>query len=226
MTPALKFCAVIFDLDGLVLDSEAGYFVAWQLAAKQMGYRLSQTFCASLSGLHGPVISRRLTEYCGVDFDIELFARLSGQIWREQVQRQGIPIKTGFHVLLECLQQRGLPYGLATNSRRDDAEQCLAWAGIGDVFSNIVCRDDVANPKPAADLFVKAAELMGVSNAHCLVLEDSPIGVAAAVAAGSPCIYVPSCLPADTKASLQADLVLQDLAQVADFISAGFDHPL
>lgn len=226
MKSALQFRAVIFDLDGLVLDSEAGYFAAWQLAARQMGYSLSPSFCQSLSGLHGPIISQHLTEHCGTDFDIDEFSRLSGQIWLEQVQCLGIPIKKGFEVLIDCLRRRGLPYGLATNSRRIDAEQCLARAGIGDVFSNIVCRDDAANPKPAADLFIMAAQRLGMNNADCLILEDSPTGVAAAVAAGSPCIYVPSCLPADPHASRQADLMLQDLAQVADFISESFDHPL
>jgi len=222
----LRFRAVIFDLDGLVLDSESGYFMAWQLAAKQMGCELNEAFCLSLSGLHGPVINKRLIEYCGADFDLAVFSSLSGQIWQEQVKNRGIPVKKGFHILLECLRQRALPFCLATNSRRIDAEQCLALAGIGGVFSNIVCRDDVANPKPAADIFIKAAECLGLNNCDCLVLEDSPTGVAAAVAADSPCVYIPSCLPADPDASRQANLVLEDLAQVADFISAGLDHPL
>ncbi|MGR8932042.1 MAG: HAD family hydrolase [Gammaproteobacteria bacterium] len=226
MKPALEFRAVIFDLDGLVLDSEASYFAAWQQTACRMGYRLSQAFCESLSGLHGTVINQRLIECCGPDFDLSLFSRLSGQIWLEQVGSQGIPIRKGFHTLLGCLRELGLPYGLATNSRRVDAERCLAWAGIDDLFSHVVCRDDVANPKPAPDLFVKTAELLGMCSAECLVLEDSPTGVAAAVAAGSPCIYVPSCLPADPLASEQANLVLKDLAQVADFVSARSDHSL
>lgn len=226
MRAKIRFRAVIFDMDGLVLDSEAGYFSAWQRAASVMGYQLNQSFCESLSGIHGPVISQRLLEQCGADFDIERFYRLSSQFWREQVQRQGIPVKNGFYALLQCIRERGLPYGLATNSRRIDAEACLALAGLRDVFPIIVSRDDVANPKPATDVFLKVAEAMGMASSDCLVLEDSPVGVAAAVAAACTCIFVPSCLPADPHASQQADLVMQDLAQVADFISAGLDHPL
>lgn len=213
-------------MDGLVLDSESGYFLAWQTAAEQMGYRLSQNFCQSLSGMHGPEISQRLLENCGSDFDIESFYRLSGQIWRHLVQQHGIPVKTGFYELLGWIRRRGLPYALATNSRRADAEQCLHWAGLNATFSNMICRDDVARPKPAPDVFIKSAQTLGVEPAACLVLEDSAVGIAAAVAADCPSIFVPSLLPADPKASSQADRVMQDLAQVAEFLSASFDHPL
>lgn len=226
MKPTPRFRAVILDMDGLVLDSEAGYFTAWQLAAEAMGYRLSRDFCESLSGTHGSVISRRLIEYLGADFDIDDFYRLSGQFWRERVELHGIPVKNGFDELLRCLRAYGLPYALATNSRRVDAEYCLARAGLSEVFSVIVSRDEVANPKPAADVFVKTAEALQVKQQYCLVLEDSPIGVAAANAACCPCIFVPSCLPADMHASRLADFVMRDLAEVADFISAAFCHPL
>lgn len=226
MISALDFKAVIFDLDGLVLDSETGYFTAWKQAAAEMGYQLGPSFCQSLSGLHGPVINQRLLDYCGADFKLDVFAALSTQIWLEQGQRYGIPVKCGFHKLLNCLQELRIPFGLATNSRRADAERCLDWAGLSGVFPLMVCRDEVDRPKPAADLFIKAATLLGQANEDCLVLEDSPTGVAAALAAGSPCIFVPSCLPADEAASSQANRVMQDLAQVADFISDGFDHPL
>lgn len=213
-------------MDGLVLDSEAGYFAAWRLAAERMGYDLSQAFCESLSGTHGPVISQRLREYCGADFDIDVFYRLSGDIWHERVQSQGIPVKSGFHLLLKRIRELGLPYGLATNSRRTDAEKCLAWAGLGDVFPILICRDDVVNPKPAPDLYLQAAEHLGVDKQACLVLEDSPVGIAAAIAAGCPCLFIPSCLPADLQACELADGVFQDLAQVADFVSASFRHSL
>ena len=213
-------------MDGLVLDSEAGYFMAWQTAAEQMGCCLSRKFCESLSGMHGPEISQRLLEKCGADFDIENFYRLSGQIWRQTVQQNGIPVKSGFYELLGWIRQRGLPYALATNSRRADAEQCLYWAGLDGTFPIIICRGDVAQPKPAPDLFIKSAETLGVKTSDCLVLEDSPVGIAAAVAADCPSIFVPSLLPADPKALSQASRVMQDLSQVAEFLSASFNHPL
>ncbi|CAG1022388.1 phosphoglycolate phosphatase [Methylococcales bacterium] len=213
-------------MDGLVLDSEAGYFAAWQQAAAEMGYGLSREFCLSLSGSHGSAISQRLLTHCGTEFDLDNFYQLSNRLWRERVRQQGIPVKAGFFRLLQLIRQLQLPFCLATNSRRSDAEQCLAWAGLDAVFPKLISREDVPNPKPAADIFIKASAELGMHHSDCLVLEDSPIGIEAATAAACPCIFVPSVQPPDARASMQADLVLPDLAEVADFISAAFDHPL
>lgn len=226
MTPELPFQAVIFDMDGLVLDSETGYFLAWQQAAEQMGYSLDKTFCSALSGAHGPEISRRLLAHFGRDFALEQFYQLSGRYWREQVQCSGIPVKHGFYQVLQWLIDLRIPYGLATNSRRADAELCLSRAGLAGVFEHVVTREDVARPKPAADIFLKAAEVLQLPPRMCLVLEDSPIGVRAAAAADCACLFIPSVLPADSEASRLANGVMPDLLAVADFISAGFDHPL
>lgn len=215
---------VIFDMDGLVLDSESGYFAAWRHAANLMGYSLDQSFCFSLSGTHGSLISQRLMQHFGEGFDLELFYRLSNDCWREQVQQHGIPVKAGFFVLLERIRVLNLPFSLATNSRRQDALQALGWADLSDVFPVIITRDEVNKPKPAPDLFLKAAAELNLSSDQCLVLEDSPVGIKAAVAATCPCIFVPSIQPADENAVLMANLVLPDLGLVADFIAAQFEH--
>ena len=221
-----RFQAVIFDMDGLVLDSEYGYFAAWRLAATEMGLQLSETFCSGLSGAHGAEIRQRLLTHFGMDFQLERFYQLSKDIWLQEVQQQGIPVKTGFHGLLQLIKELNLPYCLATNSRRVDVEQCLLWAGLEGVFDTIICREDVVRPKPAADIFIKSTEMLSLSPQHCMVLEDSPIGVIAATAAGCYCLFVPSVLPADREACKLADGVFADLSAVADFISAGLDHPL
>lgn len=224
--PEPDFRAVIFDMDGLVLDSEAGYFAAWQRAASEMGYHLDQAFRAALSGSHGLQISQRLLAHFGREFELEQFYRLSGRFWREQVQREGIPVKKGFYEVLQCIDSMRLPYCLATNSRRADAQQCLSRAGLDGVFAHLLCREDVEHPKPAADIFIKAADAVKVPPEFCLVLEDSAIGVKAAVTARCPCLFVPSILPADPEASGLARQVLPDLSAVADFISAAMRHPL
>lgn len=222
----MRFQAIVFDMDGLVLDSESGYFAAWRMAAADMGVYLSEAFCAGLSGAHGAEISQRLLMQFGPDFQLEQFYELSKRIWLQHVKREGIPIKAGFHELMGLIKRLQLPYCLATNSRRIDAMQCLTWAGLDRVFEHMICREDVLQPKPAADIFLKAADVLNTAPEHCLVLEDSPVGVAAATAASCLCIYVPSMSPADSTASRQARAVLVDLFAVADLISAAFDHPL
>lgn len=222
----MRFQAVVFDMDGLVLDSESGYFAAWRIAADEMGLQLDEVFCHALSGAHGAEISQRLLTQFGPDFQLEQFYALSKRIWLQSVKREGIPIKAGFHELMSVIKRLQLPYCLATNSRRIDALQCLNWAGLDSVFEYMICREDVLQPKPAADIFLKAAEVLNTAPEQCLVLEDSPVGVAAAGAAGCNCLYVPSVLPADSQASRQALSVLPDLSTVADFISAALADPL
>ena len=184
------FSAVIFDMDGLVLDTETTYFVAWRQAAKAMGYVFSEAFCNSLSGLHYQDIEPKLMAYCGADFNLASFNRLSGMFWREHVNAYGIDIKHGFTQLLEFIVQQQLPYCLATNSRAVNVYQCLELAGIHDVFTIIITRDDVERGKPAPDIFLKAAKRMGLKPADCLVLEDSVAGVSAAKKARMRCIAV------------------------------------
>lgn len=209
------FAAVIFDMDGLVLDTETTYAIAWQQAATAMGYDLSWEFCWSLSGMQYRDIELKLLEYCGAEFDLHAFGEFSGACWRNHVAEQGINIKPGFSELLGVLNRQNIPYCLATNSRATNARECLELSGIQDVFSIIVSRDQVQHGKPEPDVFFKAAELMDVDISRCLVLEDSPAGIAAAVKAGAVSVFIPSILPFDPISAELCDAMLDDMTQLA-----------
>ncbi len=206
---------VIFDLDGLVLDTETTYFMAWRQAAGLMGYQLPAAFCLSLSGLHYRDVEMRLLEFFGSAFDLQEFNRLSGECWYRIVENQGINTKKGFWTLLKFLQESDIPYGLATNSRLNNALECLDFAGLGNVFETIVARDHVEKGKPAPDIFLTAAERLSVPISRCLALEDSLIGISAASASGAFTVYVPSVLPAEPSARELCDLQCRDLGEVA-----------
>ena len=175
--------ALIFDLDGLVLDTETTFVQAWQTAALQLGMSLSTAFLQNLSGLPHGQVQQAIKHYCGAAFDYARFQQLSGECWREQVKVQGIPVKSGLFQVLQVVQEQQLPYCLATNSQAADAIYCLQLAGIYALFPLLVSRDDVVQPKPPPDIFLKAAALLEVNIQNCLVLEDSATGVAAAFAA-------------------------------------------
>lgn len=207
--------AIIFDMDGLVIDSEAGYVEAWRQTAVAMGYQIDDNFALGLSGANAEQVKVYLLDKLGNDFDLMRFSQLSTDYWLAHVEQHGIAVKPGFFSLLELIQQRNLPFCLATNSRRLQALRCLKLAGLENVFSHVIARDDVVAGKPAPDLFLKAAEVLGQPVANCLVLEDSAIGIAAAVAAGACCYYLPSQQVIDPWASQQAMAVFDDLEQVA-----------
>jgi len=213
------FSAVIFDMDGLVLDTESAYFIAWQQAANAMGYEFSDDFCLSLSGLHYNDIEPKLIEYCGAEFNLQAFNRLSGDCWRDHVDVHGIRIKHGFSELLELLIRQKIPYCLATNSRMINARECLELAGIKEVFSTIIARDQVRQGKPEPDIFLKAAEALQVDIGRCLVLEDSHAGIVAASKAGAVSVFIPSTEQVDPLAVELCDLTVSDLAQLSNALS-------
>jgi HAD superfamily hydrolase (TIGR01509 family) len=211
-----RFSAVIFDMDGLVLDTERTYFIAWQHAAKAMGYHLSDEFCQSVSGLGGTDVKEKLLLECGADFDLQGFKQQADVAWHQHVHQHGIEIKTGFVELLAFIHQHQLPYCLATNSRRTNAVECLALAGLSTVFSTIISRDEVQHSKPAPDIFLAAAHTLQVPIQHCLVLEDSHTGVVAASKAGAFTLYVPSTVQIATQTIELCDLMLPDLLHVLE----------
>jgi len=207
-------------MDGLVLDTESTYIIAWQQAANAMGCDFSDDFCLSLSGCHYKDVEMRLTEHCGAEFDLEMFNRLSSDRWREYVDIYGIKLKHGFIGLVELLVRKKIPYCLATNSSGENALECLELAGIEELFPIVVAREQVRHGKPEPDIFLKAAELMQTDISRCLVIEDSLAGIVAASRAGAVTVLVPSTAQIDPLAIELCDLMVSDLEQLTNMIRA------
>ena len=212
------FAAIILDMDGLVLDTEVTYAIAWRQAANALGFQLSEEFWLSLVGLQYQTVEEKIIDRCGTAFCPDEFRSLSAVYWRRYVDENGIEVKKGFHQLLKVITQFEIPYCLATNSRKINAIECLNLAGIAELFPILISRDDVEIGKPAPDIFLRAAETLAVDIRHCLVVEDSSAGIAAAASAGTYAILIPSILPVDPQTKASADLVLNSLHEVADCI--------
>ena len=209
-----NFKAFIFDLDGLVLDTEPTYFAAWQQAVVAMGYQLEPEAFKLVSGFNYKQVEAQLKTWLGQDFDALAFKRLGTEFWRKIVREQGIAIKPGAVELLDYAEQKGIPICLATNSWGVYARHCLAIAGLEDRFPLIISGDEVTNVKPAPEIFLKAADLMQLAIHECVVFEDSHTGITAASASGAFSVFVPSTFPVNPQAVELANCVLDDLSQV------------
>ena len=212
------FSAIIFDMDGLVIDTETTYIKAWQYAAEEMGYHFSDKFCLSLSGLHSQTIEKRLFNECGDNFNLKNFQNMSGHYWRNYVQQHGIKQKQGLKILLKVITQQKIPFCLATNSLKKNALECLAFANLENRFKLIISRDQVKNGKPAPDIFFKAAKSLQQPISKCLVLEDSAIGIQAANNANAPSVLIPSHSFIETEALKKSDGVFNNLSEIAQLI--------
>jgi beta-phosphoglucomutase-like phosphatase (HAD superfamily) len=215
-------------MDGLLLDTESTYALAWRQAAQAQGYVLDESFCASLAGLHYQAVEEKLGEYCKT-LDFDRFRQSSGGYWRSHVERQGINLKAGFAELFAAIAATSLPYCLATNSRAGNSSECLRLAGVEDLFPLRLTRDHVTEGKPAPEIFIKAAARLHVDIRQCWVIEDSYPGVAAAKSAGAFAVWIPPDQTQDARAHQAADLVLHNLAELGEiirgqFVTAEFHH--
>lgn len=214
MSQIPDFNSIIFDMDGLILDTEATYIRAWQLAANELGYVINEALCRSLSGLSCTQMDIKFAESLGEEFPLAEFYTLSGHLWYEIADKEGIAVKKGVYRLLQVLEESQIPFCLATNSPEFNARKCLKYAGIEDLFSLMVCRDHVLQPKPAADIFLRAADLLQQPISSCLVVEDSLVGLQAAKNAHAFSILVASTPDTDEQMQALAGLVVNDLLEL------------
>lgn len=192
------FQAIILDMDGLVLDTEPTYRMAWQTAAADLGLPISDEFRDSVSGYSYDRVERELIACFGTALPLSRFRELGTKHWWRHVEKYGINTKPGYNALVKRLRSKKIPFCLATNSQQKNAEDCLALAGIREDFDTLVTRDQVADGKPAPDLYLEAAKALQLLPKQCLAVEDSVAGMQSAVRAGAITITIPDrCTPAD-----------------------------
>ena len=138
----------------------------------------------------------------------------------EEVVDAGVPHRPGIVALLDWLGRHGLPRAVATSTRRPLALRKLRRAGLLDRFHAICTSSDVAAPKPAPDVYLLAAQRLGVEPARCLVLEDSPTGVRAALAAGMLPVQVPDLLPPDARVRALGHRIVDSLGEAQRLLEA------
>lgn len=210
--------AVIFDNDGLLLDTEE----AWTRAERTLFERRGSTFTIehkrALLGSSSEAAARKLEGMLSlVGQGDALMDELHELVMEEALS--GVGQRQGAADLIGSLQGAGIPVGLASNSPLAFVERTLSCAGLLEgTFAAIVSAEEVDAPKPAPDVYLEACRRLGVGPASCVALEDSPPGVAAAAAAGLVVIAVPYFAGADMPGS---DLVADSLADEAVFAALG-----
>ena len=198
----MRVDAVVFDMDGLMLDTEPLYRDAWQEAASRLGYEIDDALYATFTGRSTKDCEADLLRHSGSAFPLDAFRRHWPSLW-EAAAGRGIDTKPGLLELLAFLEERSLATAVATSSDAAYAALSLRHAGLGERFRVLVTADQVPRGKPAPDLFLEAARRLGVDPARCLALEDSSAGILAARAAGMTGILVPD-LAEPTEAAVAA----------------------
>ncbi len=220
MTLPYRPSAVIFDMDGLLFDTEALWQEGLLAAAAEAGHAIPDEVYNQSIGVRRSQCGPLFRAHFGEDFRFEDFhADWRRHFWRVAENRPAM--KPGVPELLDLLDQVRLPRAIATSSSRTTVERHLTAHGLTDRFDTITCRGDYETGKPAPDPFLKAAARLGVEPRLCLALEDSHIGVRSAAAAGMMTVMVPDLLEPTQELAALCVLVARDLHQVRDLVLAG-----
>ncbi len=206
--------AVIFDMDGLLLDTESLAMDALMSAGQALGYDMTRDFCHSLIGAPMDRCHALAVATYGQDFPVARYFELQEVHLRQLVNDGKMNLKIGVLELLDELDARGIKRAIATSSSRMRTDHHLGLVGIAQRFAHIVTRDDVSRGKPHPDPYLKAAELLAVDPQACLALEDSYNGVRAAHAAGMRVIMVPDLLEPTEEMHDKALRIARDLHEV------------
>ncbi|KAB0539741.1 HAD family hydrolase [Xanthomonas cissicola] len=210
--------AVIFDMDGLMLDSERAITACLAQAAADQGLQIEPAFWLRMVGTGDAACRRLLGERIG-EQPADTMLAYAQRLYAAAVER-GIPHRPGIIALLDYLAAQHMPRAVATSTQRPLALRKLEAADLLWRFDAVCTASDVVHPKPAPDIYLLAARTLAVDPAHCLVLEDSPTGVHAALAAGMTPIQIPDLLEPDATVRALGHRILPSLVDAQRLLEA------
>lgn len=192
-----KIKALVFDMDGLIIDSERIVQRTWALAGPVLGYEKIEEHIYPLLGANVKRRDAYFKEHFGQDFPMEKFAELTRKFFYEIIDKEGLPLKPGVKELMEEAKKRGLKIALATSSRQEYAKNVLGRVDVWKYFDGGVFGDQVTKAKPDPEIYLLACGKVGVAPEQALALEDAPAGIRSAHAAGMRVIMVPDLVQPD-----------------------------
>ena len=210
--------AVIFDVDGTLLDTERIYMKAWKEAAAELGYVMTDEILRKTRAVNTKDAARIFETEIGNGFSYQQARPIRVRIAEEIIKRESPILKPGVTELLDFLKQKGIRLSVASSTNLQGTKEHLAESEILDWFEVVVGGDMVVNGKPHPDIFLKAAELLHVEPQECMVVEDSPAGIRAACAAGIKAVLVPDQATITEEIIAMSDVVLNSLLEMPAYL--------
>ena len=217
--------AVVFDMDGLMFDSERYIQTAWNQAGTILGYGTLGDHIEKTLGFNGTKRREFFLDLCGQDFPYDEFLELYRSLYFDRVRKEGIPAKEGLHETLEILKELGIPMGVATSSSRENTLKNLEREKITDYFETVITGDMIRYGKPEPDIYLEACRQLKAEPRYAIALEDAVNGIKAAARAGMMPVMIPDLI----KDTTQVDDLLfgkyRSLSEFAKEIRNSLGHP-
>lgn len=212
--------AIIFDMDGLMIDSERVTFECYQEKLKDMNLTMDEEFYKTLLGKPIKGIYQRFYDVYGNDFPIENVIQDVHQLMAERFETEGVPVKKGLVELLHYLKDNNYKTIVATSSNRDRVDKILAQAKITEFFDDSICGDEVTKGKPNPEVFLKSCQKLGVNVDEAIVLEDSEAGIQASYDANIKVICIPDMKYPEKQYEEKTFKILKDLTEVTAYLKS------
>ena len=213
-----KIKAVLFDMDGVIFDTERAYLDTWIKVFCKYGYEMKKEIYISVMGTGRKNVKKTFVNIFGEDLPIEDMYKEKDQLLAKIIDEGKVPLKSGAEEILLYLKESGYKIALATSAKRDRVDKQVNMAGIGKYFNAIVSGDDVSNGKPDPEIFLKAADKLGVLPEECIVIEDSPAGIEAAFNGHMYGIHVEDLKEADEVIKKYCFKNFRNLLQIQEYI--------
>ncbi|MCM1025714.1 MAG: HAD family phosphatase [Roseburia sp.] len=210
--------AVVFDMDGVLFDTERLCQDSWVTTAERNGLPDMEIIFPRCIGLNANDSRKIVMDAYGADFDYEGFRQQAAEWFWDYIKRNGLPIKLGVFELLDWLREKEWKIGLASSTRRSSVMNHLEQAGIRDRFSVIVTGDMVEHSKPKPDIYLLACRELGAEPCLSFAIEDSPNGIRSAFAAGMSPLMVPDMIAPDEEMRRLSKGIFQSLGEVLEYL--------
>lgn len=206
--------AVIFDMDGVIFDSERAYIDVFRSLCARDGIECDEDICLAVIGSNLDSTRQMFLDRYGEDFAFEKYY----DECREVLSRIGFALKPGVHEIFKFLSKNHIPIALASSTSRESVTRMLTNAGLYEYFDAVICGDMVRYSKPHPEIFLTAAAAIGHSPDTCYVIEDSFNGIRAAHAAGMHPLMVPDILQPDEEIRALSEAVLPSLFETRAYL--------
>lgn len=211
--------AVIFDMDGVIFDTERIYLEDWTTIFKEYGYDMKRELYLSVMGKGRKKVKEVFKESFGNNLPIEeMYIKKDKLLW-ERI-KEGIALKEGVFEILDFLETSGYKIALATSAKKDRLDEQFIKSSISKKFDVVVCGDDVTNSKPDPEIFLKAASLLDTKPEECIVIEDSEAGIRAAYNAKMIPLHVKDLKDADEDITKYSYKNFENLIEIKKFLSS------